>query len=140
VSGAFGRPGGGPIEQGGVTEWPWQIGRQSAIWVEARATKQPWDVGKFYTCDAPVVAGSAKPLTNSLHSSGHGICIDLLRTRRRSLVNVVRLAAYFVFAQCCLAGAAFAGSIVKAPEPATMGLIAVGVGGLAIARKFRGRK
>ena len=55
-------------------------------------------------------------------------------------MNLFRLTAYFAFVQCCLAGAAFAGASVRAPEPATMGLIAVAVGGLAVARKFRNRK
>ena len=55
-------------------------------------------------------------------------------------MNLVRLAAYFAFVQCCLAGAAFAGVSFRVPEPATMGLIAVAVGGLAVARKFRNRK
>ena len=55
-------------------------------------------------------------------------------------MNLVRLTAYFAFVQCCLAGAAFAGSPLPVPEPATMGLIAVAVGGLAVARKFRNRK
>jgi hypothetical protein len=55
-------------------------------------------------------------------------------------VNLFRLTAYFAFVQCCLAGAAFAGSVARIPEPATMGLIAVAVGGLVVARKFRNRK
>ena len=55
-------------------------------------------------------------------------------------MNVARLTAYFVFAQCCLASAAFAGLPIRAPEPATMGLMAVAVGGLAVARTFRNRK
>ncbi len=55
-------------------------------------------------------------------------------------MNLFRLTAYFAFVQCCLAGAAFAGAVVRAPEPATMGLIVVGVGGLAAARLLRKRK
>ena len=55
-------------------------------------------------------------------------------------MNLFRLAAYFAFVQCCLAGAAFAGGPVRTPEPATMGLIAVAIGGLAVARRFRNRK
>jgi hypothetical protein len=50
-----------------------------------------------------------------------------------------RLAGYFVLAQCALAGAAFA-SDVPVPEPTTMALLAVAVGGIAVARKFRKRK
>jgi hypothetical protein len=56
------------------------------------------------------------------------------------LMNLVRLATYLVFAPCCLAGAAFAGISVTVPEPATLGLVAVAVGGLAVARKFRNGK
>jgi hypothetical protein len=56
------------------------------------------------------------------------------------LVNLFRLTAYFGFVQCCLSGAAFAGALAPVPEPATMGLLAVAVGGLAVARKFRSRK
>jgi hypothetical protein len=55
-------------------------------------------------------------------------------------MNLLRLATYVMFAQCCLAGAAFAGAIVRVPEPATMGLVIAAVGGLVVARKFRSRK
>jgi hypothetical protein len=55
-------------------------------------------------------------------------------------MNLFRVVAYFAFVQCCLASAAFAGISTTVPEPASLGLIAVAVGGLAVARKFRGRK
>ncbi len=55
-------------------------------------------------------------------------------------MHLFRLAGYFTFVQCCLAGAAFAGTVVvPVPEPATLALLAVGAGGIAVARKFRNR-
>ena len=39
-----------------------------------------------------------------------------------------------------MAGTAFAGTVAQAPEPASLALLAAGVGGIALARKLRGRK
>jgi hypothetical protein len=55
-------------------------------------------------------------------------------------MNLFRLTTYVMFAQCCLAGAAFAGAAIRVPEPAKMGLVIAAVGGLVAARKFRSRK
>ncbi len=39
-----------------------------------------------------------------------------------------------------MTGTAFAGAVVHAPEPGTMALVAVGVGGVAAVRTLRRRK
>lgn len=54
-------------------------------------------------------------------------------------MNLFRVAAYFMLSLCALASAAFAAQ-VAAPEPATLTLLAVGAGGVAVARKLRNRK
>ena len=53
-------------------------------------------------------------------------------------METVRLAAWFTVAQCFIAGAALAD--VTVPEPASMALFGVGIGGVALARKFFRRK
>ena len=55
-------------------------------------------------------------------------------------MKLFHLLTYFLLAQAALAGSAFAGTLVKAPEPATLALVAVGIGGVAVLRKFRNRK
>jgi hypothetical protein len=56
-------------------------------------------------------------------------------------MNLVRVTSYFLVSQCMLAAAAFAGAPpVSTPEPATLALLAVGAGGLVVARKLRKRK
>ena len=55
-------------------------------------------------------------------------------------MNLFCLLTYFLLAQAALAGAAFAGVPANVPEPATLALVAVGIGGIAVARKLRNRK
>jgi hypothetical protein len=55
-------------------------------------------------------------------------------------MNLFRVTTYFLLGQCMLAAAAFAGAPVSTPEPATLALLAVGAGGLVVARKLRKRK
>lgn len=101
-------------------------------------------VGKLYSLSIRWIASGGNPLEKLYSSSRHENCFIAINRHRypskEPLVNLFRLTAYFAFVQCCLAGAAFAGSIAQIPEPATMGLIALGVGGLAVGRKFRNRK
>lgn len=55
-------------------------------------------------------------------------------------MKLIRLAACFTLAQSLVAGGALAGVIVRAPEPATMALLGVGLGGIAAVRVLRKRK
>ncbi len=54
-------------------------------------------------------------------------------------MRMLQLAVTALIAQGLMAGAAFAGTIVpiNTPEPASMALLAVGVGGVAVVRKLR---
>lgn len=55
-------------------------------------------------------------------------------------MNLIRLAACFTLAQSLMASAAFAGVIIRAPEPTTMALVGVGLGGIAAVRVLTKRK
>jgi hypothetical protein len=55
-------------------------------------------------------------------------------------MRLLELAITALIATGLMAGTAFAGAVVQAPEPASMGLLAVGVGGVALVRKLRRRK
>ena len=63
-------------------------------------------------------------------------------TKRGALtMRILQIAVTALMATSLMAGAAFAGTVAQpAPEPASMALLAVGIGGIAVLRKVRRRK
>ena len=55
-------------------------------------------------------------------------------------MRLLELAAIALIGLAMTTGAAFAGLPVATPEPASMALLAAGVGGIALVRKLRRRK
>ncbi len=52
-------------------------------------------------------------------------------------MRLLQLAVTTLIATVLMAGTAFAGFSVQTPEPASMALLAAGVGGIALVRKLR---
>ncbi len=55
-------------------------------------------------------------------------------------MRLLELAVTTLIATALMAGTAFAGNPIVTPEPASMALLAAGVGGIALVRKLRRRK
>jgi PEP-CTERM motif-containing protein len=53
--------------------------------------------------------------------------------------HVVRISVMALSALIAVCGPAFAGVITKVPEPASLGLLAVGAGAVAAVKYFRGK-
>ena len=82
-------------------------------------------VGKLYNVASMCPVGCAKPLNAFVRAVWHVDCCRPRTDRRGRVMKFSHVLAYLLFAQCCLAGVAFAGVPQDLPEPTAMGLVVV---------------